>query len=152
MRLVNADTRQLESFDVDDIPAYAILSHTWGPPQEEILFQDMSPTPRWNASSSPPSNAPKYVGWKKLDAACRQALNNDLLYLWIDTCCIDKSSSAELSEAINSMFRWYGNSVVCYAYLSDVYAGTNPRSDQAMDDFRQSRWFTRGERDSMGVE
>ncbi|KAH8903420.1 HET-domain-containing protein, partial [Coniochaeta sp. PMI_546] len=144
MRLLNAETRELELFEGDDVPAYAALSHTWGQAQEEILFQDLSGTRTWYATTGPPPDSPKAVGWKKLSGACRQALNDNLQYVWIDTCCIDKSSSAELSEAINSMFRWYATSSVCYAYLADVYAGTNPRSDQAMEDFRASRWFTRG--------
>ena len=49
-----------------------------------------------------------------------QVIQDGLEYVWNDTCCIDKKSSAELSEAINSMFRWYANSVICYAYLSDI--------------------------------
>ena len=51
-----------------------------------------------------------------------------------DLCCIDKTSSAELSEAINSMYRWYQESGVCYAYLADVPPNA----------FSKSRWFTRG--------
>ena len=59
-------------------------------------------------------------------------------YIWIDTCCIDKASSAELSEAINSTYRWYHESGVCYAYLADV-------PPNAVDnEFAKSRWFTRG--------
>jgi len=144
MRLLNAETKVLESFEGENVPDYAVLSHTWGPAQEEILFRDIEWDPTWEATTGPPQDSPKAVGWKKLIGACRQTLASDLQYIWIDTCCIDKSSSAELSEAINSMFRWYANSVVCYAYLADVYAGTNPRSEQAMEDFRESRWFTRG--------
>ncbi|ORY08191.1 hypothetical protein BCR34DRAFT_675109 [Clohesyomyces aquaticus] len=56
-------------------------------------------------------------------------------------CCIDKTSSAELSEAINSMFHWYRASARCYAYLSDVDA--LPGSDD-LPDITHSRWFTRG--------
>jgi hypothetical protein len=61
---------------------------------------------------------------------------------WIDTCCIDKSSSAELSEAINSMFKWYNDAEVCYAFLSDVNADEDPNAWPSS--FRNSRWFTRG--------
>ena len=61
---------------------------------------------------------------------------------WIDTCCIDKSSSAELSEAINSMFRWYRNADVCYAFLSDVNA--DEVASAYSSSFRKSRLFTRG--------
>jgi len=81
-------------------------------------------------------------------------------YLWIDTCCIDKSSSAELSEAINSMYRWYEESNVCYAYLEDVEEDYQDASEDPVEDtnndsikrlngkvekkIRKSRWFTRG--------
>jgi hypothetical protein len=61
---------------------------------------------------------------------------------WIDTCCIDKTSSAELSEAINSMFKWYGDAEICYAYLSDVPG--NGDIDQQWKEFANSRWFNRG--------
>jgi hypothetical protein len=62
-------------------------------------------------------------GWSKVLGCCAQAALDGWLYAWIDTCCIDKTSSAELSEAINSMFEWYEKSQVCYVYLSDVPTG-----------------------------
>ena len=58
-------------------------------------------------------------GWNKVLNACFKACRDGYQYLWIDTCCIDKSSSAELSEAINSMFRWYSSAAICYAYVGD---------------------------------
>ncbi len=73
-------------------------------------------------------------GWYKIERSCEQALRHDLSYLWVDTICIDKSSSAELSEAINSMFKWYRNSSRCYGYLYDLPAVS----------FEDSRWFSRG--------
>ncbi|KAH8660868.1 hypothetical protein BGZ60DRAFT_414183 [Tricladium varicosporioides] len=63
-------------------------------------------------------------------------------YVWIDTCCIDKTNNAELSEAINSMFRWYKNALVCYVYLADVSAGL--ALDDLDDEVRASNWFERG--------
>jgi len=63
-------------------------------------------------------------------------------WVWIDTYCIDKSSSAELSEAINSMFGWYKKSAICYAYLADVPSNGDPQVPQSA--FSKSRWFTRG--------
>jgi hypothetical protein len=65
-------------------------------------------------------------------------------YVWVDTCCIDKTSSAELSEAINSMFSWYQKADVCYVYLSDYLFPA--RKDNSLDEefFKNSRWFTRG--------
>ncbi|KAF4834547.1 Vegetative incompatibility protein HET-E-1 [Colletotrichum tropicale] len=105
MRLLKTTTLQLTDF-VGKAPPYAILSHTWG--EEEVLFADVSnPT------------VPK-AGWFKVRSSCDLARSLGHDWIWIDTCCIDKSSSAELSEAINSMFRFYQNAVICIAYLSDV--------------------------------
>ncbi|OTA96198.1 hypothetical protein M434DRAFT_393057 [Hypoxylon sp. CO27-5] len=106
MWLINCQSRHLEEF-VKDVPAYAILSHTWG--EEEVTFSDMSD----------PGKAETKDGFKKIRATCRVALEQDLKYAWIDTCCIDKSSSAELSEAINSMFAWYKKAAICFVWLSD---------------------------------
>ncbi|PIL29179.1 hypothetical protein GSI_09228 [Ganoderma sinense ZZ0214-1] len=74
--------------------------------------------------------------------ACAVARANGFRYLWIDSCCIDKSSSSELSEAINSMYLWYAGAAVCYAYLADVPAEEDPHAEGSW--FRDSRWFTRG--------
>jgi hypothetical protein len=133
MRLLNATNFELRDFLQGDIPPYAILSHTWGDSQEEVLFQDMADLEK--ARMKP--------GFQKIDGCCRQARQFD--WVWVDSCCIDKSSSAELSEAINSMFQWYKDSHICYAYLSDVVSSpalvwkSRPSSD-----FEYSRWFSRG--------
>ncbi|KAF1958443.1 HET-domain-containing protein [Byssothecium circinans] len=126
MRLIKCSTLRLEEFFGSNIPPYAILSHTWG--DEEVSFADL-------LLSQPTTTR---SGYQKILFTCQQAIKDGLDYAWIDTCCIDKSSSAELSEAINSMFAWYKNSARCYAYLSDVL-------EASMDeDFSRSRWFTRG--------
>ena len=77
----------------------------------------------------------------KVRDACFIALAQGYKYIWIDSCCIDKTSSAELSEAINSMYFWYCEAAVCYAFLADVPFDDNPRA--AGSKFRTSRWFTR---------
>src|SRR6266480_3183461 len=94
MRLLSSSTLQLEEFVGNEIPEYVILSHTWGP--EEASFQDFQdPTPlRKNR-------------FAKIKDCCAQAARDGFKWVWIDSCCIDKSSSAELSEAINSMYQWY---------------------------------------------
>ncbi|KAI1347749.1 HET-domain-containing protein [Xylaria sp. FL0043] len=107
MRLLNCKTLTFEEFVQQDIPRYAILSHTWG--DEEVSLRDMQ-------SKETASNL---KGYAKIEATCRIAQEQGLDYAWVDTCCIDKSSSAELSEAINSMFAWYRNAAVCYAWLCD---------------------------------
>ncbi|KAM5347616.1 hypothetical protein ACJ41O_007440 [Fusarium nematophilum] len=125
MRLLNAKTITLEVFNETNTPPYAILSHTWG--SDEVTFQEIEAY-----SPRPTSKA----GYQKIVKSCHQALRDGFSHIWVDTCCIDKTSSAELSEAINSMFRWYEDASTCYAYLSDV-----PNKYQAIT---SSRWFTRG--------
>ena len=81
-------------------------------------------------------------GYDKIRLCGEQAIRDDLIYFWVDTCCIDKSSSAELQEAINSMFEWYRKSTVCYVYLFDV--ADNPVLLPHNCDLSRARWFTRG--------
>ncbi|KAI0099335.1 HET-domain-containing protein [Nemania sp. FL0031] len=110
MRLLHCESLAFEEFVHADIPRYAILSHTWG--DDEVSLDEMQ-----NVSAS--SRLDSLKRYEKISATCRVAQEQGLDYVWIDTCCIDKSSSAELSEAINSMFAWYRNATVCYAWLSD---------------------------------
>ncbi|KAM0420135.1 hypothetical protein ACHAPD_003704 [Fusarium lateritium] len=127
MRLLNVDTLELEWFPGNHKPPYAILSHTWG--SEEIMLQDVASL-----------RTGQGAGFTKTRAACAEASRRGFDYVWVDTCCIDKSSSAELSEAINSMFKWYENSEICFAYLDDVYTSFG----DIRKSMSQSRWFTRG--------
>jgi hypothetical protein len=117
-------------FKSTQIPEYAILSHVWG--LEEVSFQDMT---------GDRGLAERKEGFLKVRDSCAQARRDGYGYIWIDTCCIDKTSSTELSEAINSMYAWYRDSAVCYACLSDVYG--DPKA-HGRNSFQQSRWFTRG--------
>ncbi|KAF3032947.1 hypothetical protein E8E11_003593, partial [Didymella keratinophila] len=107
-----------------DVPPYAILSHTWGTTDEDVSFADFS---RGSQESK--------VGYSKILNCGIQAARDGMSYFWVDTCCINKESSAELSEAINSMYDWYGQADACYAFLIDV---TNKQL------FCDSRWFERG--------
>ncbi|EMD93874.1 hypothetical protein COCC4DRAFT_164276, partial [Bipolaris maydis ATCC 48331] len=127
MRLINCSTLELEEFFGSKVPPYAILSHTWG--NDEVTFMDL------------PLYAPATqarAGYQKIEFTCKQAIRDQLKYAWVDTCCIDKRSSSELSEAINSMYAWYRAARRCYAYLSDVV------EEYMGEEFRKSRWFTRG--------
>ena len=126
MRLIDTETLELQEF-VGIVPGYAILSHTWVEGQEVSYKEFRKPSATIKAKS----------GYRKIVAAAKLAREETHRWIWIDTCCIDKSSSAELSEAINSMFKWYEESLICFAYLSDVQAG-----DEAS--FRKSKWHTRG--------
>jgi hypothetical protein len=128
MRLLNVHTLKLHTFYGDAIPKYAILSHTWLAADEEVTFLHLQTQESaiWR----------RLPGAKKIFYTCQQAREDGHTWAWIDTCNIDKSNNAELSEAINSMFRWYQRSEVCYVYLSDyVY---RPNSD-----LFNSRWWTR---------
>ena len=138
MYLLNATDLRLESFGSTQIPRYAILSHTWT--GEEVTFDDIVG-----------KDAHKLAGHYKVKRTCEQALKDGFSHVWIDSCCIDKSSSTELSEAINSMYRWYQDASICYAYLSDVQSETQTsnigRRRQCLPEtpgLRQSRWFKRG--------
>ena len=149
MRLLDAATCTFRSFVDDEIPPYAILSHRWG--EAEVTLQDLES-----------GNTHGKAGYKKVTMTCSIASAAGIGYVWINTCCIDKTSSAELSEAINSMYHWYQDATMCYAYLADVPPGmaNPPVLDEdklryelpaplydsfhiAKDSFR-SEWFTRG--------
>ncbi|KAH0550954.1 hypothetical protein GP486_007681, partial [Trichoglossum hirsutum] len=129
LRLEDDGEFSLVEFVGKNIPCYAVLSHTWGSDDEEVTFNDL-------VNGGGKSKA----GYRKIHFCGKQAANDGLQFFWVDTCCIDKSSSAELSEAINSMFRWYQDAARCYVYLSDVSASTH-RWEMA---FKKSRWFARG--------
>ncbi|THV00330.1 hypothetical protein K435DRAFT_934148 [Dendrothele bispora CBS 962.96] len=130
MRLINTTTLQVVEFLSIDVPPYAILSHTWG--NEEVTFRDMMLRFTEDLAVEASTRIEQKAGFIKIQKSCELAKRKGFGYIWNDTCCIDKESSAELSEAINSMYRHYGNSGVCYAYLVDVSRE------------RLSRWFTRG--------
>lgn len=140
MRLLqfSEEALNLQDFDEDSTPPYAILSHTWGANKDEVTFDDVI---RDIAQTKP--------GFHKIQFCGRQAAKDGLEYFWVDTCCIDKSSSAELSEAINSMFKWYRQAAKCYVYLSDACLRApditvNGSVEQFFLNFESSRWFKRG--------
>lgn len=171
MRLVNINTYELGEFigtPEDPIPPYVILSHTWG--ENEVTYNEMM---------SPTSATLKKDGYIKIQrfaeavALWNISSSDAIEHVWVDTCCmgrrlytsnaplnrpigIDKTSSAELSEAINAMYRWYKHAKHCYVYLSDV-AGFEPDSEDDSPEAREKRrnnfmrdalascrWMTRG--------
>jgi Heterokaryon incompatibility protein (HET) len=130
MKLLNAKTLQIHEFiGQKNIPPYVILSHTWG--DDEVSFQHVQT-----------GNARSKQGFTKIVHCCQEAIKDGIEYAWVDTCCIDKTSSAELSEAINSMFQWYRLAVRCYAYLSDLPSQLSARD--IAKNLPSCRWFTRG--------
>lgn len=131
---------------INNIPPYAILSHTWGADDQEATFHDLQ-----NGTGQ------KKAGYRKLTFCADQAKADSLDHFWVDTCCIDKSNNTELSESINSMFRWYRNAERCYVYLTDVRSADGDCNDNNMNSaedegrratwkiaFKRSRWMTRG--------
>ncbi len=125
MWLLNTRTYELKRF-FSDVPRYAILSHTWG--VDEPTFDDLAT-----------GSAHLRSGYQKIKQSCAIAAKADISHIWIDTVCIDKRSSSELSEAINSMYRYYERSDICYAYLEDISSG-----ETAHKKIMGSRWWTRG--------
>ncbi|KAI9690169.1 MAG: hypothetical protein M1822_009130 [Bathelium mastoideum] len=131
--LPSGDFHLTENFLDDRVPPYATLSHTWGDESQEVKFEDIVD-----------GTGRDKDGYHKLEFCSEQASRDDLKYFWVDSCCIKKSSDAELSEAINSMFRWYACAARCYVYLSDVSTKKRKREDQVELVISESRWFNRG--------
>ena len=124
---------------------YAILSHVWrksGRPGQASLEQSFQDVRRIIKRSKRTGEDPRTLLSTKIRRCCAWAAEHGFDLVWIDTCCIDKTSSAELSEAINSMFTWYRMASICYAYLHDVSIRDDPF--EADSSFRRSKWFTRG--------
>lgn len=163
MRLLRTDGYQLvEANDIPiPFPEYAILSHTWISPKDEITYQDFK-----QRKGDIENDIFKQKGWAKLRRYCDRAAKDGWKWAWMDTCCIDKTNPADTQEAINAMFRWYQNAGACYAYLDDVdvdkvidcpefdlddIAGRDNVADptsfphQALKAFLiKAKWFTRG--------
>ncbi|KAL8366427.1 hypothetical protein RB595_004959 [Gaeumannomyces hyphopodioides] len=159
IRLINTETLRMKMFPSASAPRYAILSHTWVD-GDEVDFQDMTRygaishendvTPaerdcicgcRCRGAANPTVNAVKgRSGYQKIVQTCHLAKKHDIEWAWVDTCCIDKRSSAELSSSINSMYRWYSDAVVCYVFLSDL----DPQPGDFKAALKRCRWFTRG--------
>ena len=137
---VNWQTEVLDS-TYDKATSYAILSHRWT--EQEVNYEEIVDL----AKMGKKDQIRQRLGYQKILASCVQAKKDKFEQLWVDMCCIDKRSSAELSEAINSMYQWYENAGVCYVYLHDI---PNPWFPTACDkeryhDFRGwPEWFSHG--------
>lgn len=126
----------IDDLEDNEVPPYAILSHTWGPNGQEVTFQDLQ-----NGIGR------EKEGYRKLEFCAKQAWHDGYTHFWVDTCCIDKTNSVELNSAITSMFRWYQNAAKCYVYLADVAASVEAPSSVDRDwtpEFRDARWLRRG--------
>jgi hypothetical protein len=133
MRLLNVSTLQLYSCLDDQVPPYAILSYFWT--QDEVLFEDLQ-------NGELQSNLRK-DGWATIKYCCTQAEKDALEWLWVGTFYIEKTSGSELPKATSSMFRWYAEASICYAYLADVRdLHEGKRSSEEV--FSETRLFSRG--------
>lgn len=142
MRLLTWDSQHGSSLTTDladdQIPPYAVLSHTWGDDGDELTFADVQQRGGQNKA-----------GYQKVRFCAERARQDKIEHFWVDTCCINKNDPLELSEAITSMYRWYRHAKKCYVHLSDVPASQSSPDDDALQpgwesDFRKSRWFRRG--------
>lgn len=131
MWFINCTSFRLEWNDINgpNPKPYWILSHTWG--ADEVSFQDIQDLER----------ASQKRGVSKIRTISELALIGGCAHAWVDTCCIDKTSSAELTESINSMFLWYLKAERCVAYLEGLEAGTGTATEAEL---RNCKWFTRG--------
>ena len=139
---VDRRTEVLE-FGDDEATEYAILSHRWM--AQEVDYDDMVGLAKMDWEER--DEIRRGDGYRKIIQSCEQAQKDGYKWLWADTCCIDKRSSAELSEAINSMYRWYENAEVCYAYLHDVPSSSFPTvsDEEKYPGFNGwPEWFSRG--------
>lgn len=124
MYLIETSKHEHGDFPPDKVPCYAILSHRWSEQSQELTFQDYQENRKKNTS-----------GHRKVREFCERAMKDGFSWAWVDTCCIDKRSSAELSESINSMWSYYEKAAVCYVYMSDVHN---------IHDWHTSEWWQRG--------
>ena len=146
MRLLNIYTLNFEEFLGNDIPPYAILSHRWG--SEEVSYKQFCKRVNCDgAGYDKIINCCNFAKQRAIESAAEEEdgwMHKTLSWVWIDTVCIDKRSSAELSEAINSMFHWYDGAAECWVYLADVPSLRINGEGRIMRAFRKSNWFTRG--------
>ena len=146
MRLLHSTSLEFEEFEIEEFeteqrknPKYAILSHTWGKASDEVSFQEL---PHLRVATEG-----QKLGFHKIKRCGEVAAAANIDYIWVDTCCIDKTSSAELTQAINSMYFWYQQAEVCYVYLADFSSKELAKSAYPLGNhpsFCESKWFTRG--------
>ncbi|KAL4078956.1 hypothetical protein V8B97DRAFT_1097792 [Scleroderma yunnanense] len=116
---------------------YAVLSHCFCATEEqELRFNEIR-----DLSIDAAGKLEKHVGYQKIVWGCNKAHTDGIEWLWAAPCCVSWENSTDLSKAVNSMYRWYANSVHCYAYLHDVYKHTLPPKDIPWT-LAESKWFS----------
>ncbi|KAK6435197.1 hypothetical protein LTR95_008617 [Oleoguttula sp. CCFEE 5521] len=130
MRLLDTGTYEVGDPQYSITERYAILSHRWH--AKEISYQQLESAEKIARSITLPHFA-------KIQSACAKAASLGYQWLWIDTCCINKQDNAELTESLNSMYKWYN--------VDHITAkGPTPFAVAATDESKvpESEWFTRG--------
>ena len=145
MRLINTQNFERSAF-AHNIPQYAILSHRWE--AEEMRYRDYQPA-LLRGSRRQDRRHKFWPSVRKIQGACARARQQGLGYIWIDSVCIDKSSSEELRFSISSMFNWYHDATLCITFLGDV-SGKRRGNDVFRSDCVERRktgqaslWFER---------
>ena len=145
MRLLSTHKIQVYeiSSDTSSIPAYAILSHTWD--GDEISLLDIEGLHGYWESAAGSSDVlvSKKKSFEKIRRATRVARQHGFKYIWVDTCCVDRTNSDDVFEAVNNSYMWFQDAAACYAYLSDVEPADRDDVFAEKSSFRRSRWFTR---------
>ena len=153
--MLNTHTGKFEKFNDPRTVKYAILSHVWakeGLEPRQPPEQDHQDVIRIQKSSSTDNVLTDDNLSKKISEACKRAKEDGYDYLWIDTCCIDKTSSAEISETLNAMFRYYSVAQVCYVLLVETFT-CHPRqlkrylcdpAEWKKETFSVDTWHSRG--------
>src|ERR1051326_6511124 len=129
MRLLNTSSGRLQFFEPNQAPDYAILSHRWLGAEDELRYHDISD-----------ESAHDKRDYAKAHGACNLAKADGYDWIWIDSCCINQESAADLQESINSMWNYYARANVCYVYMQDVLNS----EFQCGPEFQASDWFQRG--------
>ncbi|KAF9700714.1 hypothetical protein EKO04_001298 [Ascochyta lentis] len=134
---ISTDKWYVENFHGKAVPFYGILSHTWGPEDEEVTLESIQDAGTFYRRKKP--------SYEKLHFTRYKAAEDGLFYFWIDTCCIKRSDSTELQRSLNSMFYWYQRAARCYVYLEDVSEHDFVEEQYPWKTaFSKSKWFKRG--------
>jgi hypothetical protein len=111
------------------------LAERWGDSQGECTYATAFAVTKRLCETMSEEERRRCGGFVKLVEFCNVAMQFHCKYVWLDTGCINHSSSAELEESIRSMFNWYRNSEICVVHLNETSNALSLRRDA---------WFTRG--------
>ncbi|KAK7443543.1 hypothetical protein VKT23_015716 [Stygiomarasmius scandens] len=138
-RLIDTYSLKLVEFgNAEIIPSYAILSHRWVQ-GEEVLYAEFLQSQDGGGKFSKPKE-----GYRKIEAACRQAREDGIRFIWIDTCCVEQGNHVDVAANITSMYGYYQNAKVCYVYLADIEKHDMFNKEDRLGIHQRSEWLYRG--------